>query len=141
MDKAGIFGKLLGAGLGQIATNHYNAVCAWVTRYIIDNELFRTDWFLKVFGGSGTFYENELAEFNKFMANPNPTFTQIMEGGVATEGVIQQSLLMNVIGTVIQFVVQNPVLVAMPLAAFGYELIRKLVDKVRSRRVEKSKTK
>ena len=141
MDKAGIFGKILGAGLGQIATNHYNAVCAWVTRYIIDNELFRTDWFLKVFGGSGTFYENELAEFNKFMANPNPTFTEIMNGGVATEGVIQQSLLMNVIGTVIQFVVQNPVLVAMPLAAFGYELIRKLVDKVRNRRVEKSKTK
>ncbi len=75
------------------------------------------------------------------MANPNPTFTEIMNGGVATEGVIQQSLLMNVIGTVIQFVVQNPVLVAMPLAAFGYELIRKLVDKVRNRRVEKSKTK
>ena len=132
LDKAGIIGKVLGAGLGQIATNHYNALCSYITRYIIDNELFRDPGFLKIFRGTGTFYETELNAFNEFIQLEVPTITQAMQGGAAVEGVIGQSILMNVIGTVIQFLIQNPVLILMPTAALGYEIIKKLVNSIKN---------
>lgn len=134
MDKAGIFGKILGAGLGQIATNHYDALCSAVSRYVIDNKLYENPAFTNIFSGNTTFYNEQLQNFTNFMNKINPTPTDFMNGGVAVEGVIQQSTLMNIIGTVIQFVIQNPFIIILPTAALCYELIRRVIRKIKDHR-------
>ena len=134
MDKAGIFGKILGAGLGQIATNHYDALCSAVSRYVVDNKLYENPAFTQIFGGNTTFYQEQLQNFNNFMSKINPTSTDFMHGGIAVEGVIQQSTLMNIIGTVIQFVIQNPFIIILPTAALCYELIRRVIRKIKDHR-------
>ena len=134
MDKAGIFGKILGAGLGQIATNHYDALCSAVSRYVVDNKLYENPAFTQIFGGNTTFYQEQLQNFNNFMSKVNPTPTDFMQGGIAVEGVIQQSTLMNIIGTVIQFVIQNPFIIILPTAALCYELIRRVIRKIKDHR-------
>lgn len=132
LDKTGVLGKIIGASLGQVATNVYNTLCSFVSRYIIDNNLFKNSGFLKIFKGNGPLYENELGHFNEFIQNPNPSLSQAMSGGVAVEGVIEQSTLMNIVGTIIQFVIQNPVLVIMPTAALSYEIIRKIIISIKN---------
>ena len=68
------------------------------------------------------------------MSKINPTSTDFMHGGIAVEGVIQQSTLMNIIGTVIQFVIQNPFIIILPTAALCYELIRRVIRKIKDHR-------
>jgi len=134
LDKSGVIGKILGAGLGQIGTNVYDKLCAEVSRYIIDNRLFENPAFTKIFNGNSILYQEELAKFNDFMNIASPTMTEIMKGGVAVEGVVQQSTLMNIIGTVIQFVIQNPFIIILPIAALCYELIRRVIRKIKDHR-------
>lgn len=133
LDKAGVFGKILGAGLGQIATNHYNQLCSMVSNYVVDNKLYSNPAFTQIFSGHGPFYNDQLANFNQFMSTANPTTSQLMNGGIAVNGIIEQSTIMNIIGTVIQFVIQNPALVIMPAAALTYEVIKRIVKAIKEK--------
>ena len=138
LDKLGILGRLFGASLGQVATNHFNMLCSKITEYIINNNLFSSPTFLKIFGGNSKFYIEHLEKLKEFLATQQPTVTQAMNGGNAVRGVIEQSVLMQVIGTVIHFVMENPILSAVAVGTIVVEITRRIIKRHKAKKEEKA---